>query len=103
MDGMCDLSAKSARVSKLIRCLLSPAGADGGCGVVMSSKSCTLAVGWFVCFAGSERRINVSAGLLVGVSGISPVGSMMAGCAMFVLLVSVSNHGRGRASLPGFS
>jgi hypothetical protein len=93
MDAMCDLSAYNARVFKLIRRSSSPAGStvrDGGCGIVMS-RSCSLATGWFVCFAGGERRIMMSAGRLVGASGMSPIGSMTVSYAVFVRLVRVSN------------
>ena len=55
------------------------------------SRSCSFATGWFVCFAGGERRIIVSAGRLVGASGMSPVGSMTVSHAVFVRLVSVSD------------
>ena len=76
MDVRCDLSASVARVSGLIRRSSSPWGVveDGGCGIVMSS-SWSFVIGWFVCFAGGDRRIIMSAGLLVGASGMSPVGS----------------------------
>jgi hypothetical protein len=93
MDAMCDLSAKNARVFKLIRRSSSPWGgavSDGGWGVAMS-RSCSFATGWFVCFAGGERRIMMSAGRLAGASGMSPVGSMTVSHAVFVRLVSVSN------------
>jgi hypothetical protein len=93
MDAMCDLSAKNARVFKLIRLSSSLWGgtvSDGGWGAAMS-RSCGFATGWFVCFAGGERRIMMSAGRLPGASGMSPVGSMMVLHAAFVRLVSVSN------------
>ena len=63
---------------KLIRRSLSPVDADGGCGMV-TSNSCNLAMGWFVCFAGGNRLISISAAAsrLVGTSGLSPVDSMM--------------------------
>ena len=88
MDAMCDLSANIARFFKLIRRSWSPLGgctvSDGGWGIVMSRR-CSLATGWFVCFPdGGERRIMMSAGCLVGASGISPVGSMMVSYAVFV-------------------
>ena len=44
---------------------------------------------WFICFAGGDRRIIISAGRLVGASRINPVGSMMVLYAVFVRLVSV--------------
>lgn len=70
MDLRCDLSAKIARC-------FNPGGTvrDGGWGIVMS-RSCSLVTGWLVCFVGGDRRIMMSAGLFVGASGISPVGSM---------------------------
>ena len=81
---MCDLSAKVARwVFKLIRRSLSPVGTNGGCGMV-TSNSCSLAMGWFVYFI-------ISAGPLVGASGINPVNSMMVLYATFVRLVDVSS------------
>ena len=63
MDGVCDLSANIVRVFKSIRRSLSPADTDGGCGMV-TSKSCSLAMSWFVCFASGERRIIISAGFV---------------------------------------
>jgi hypothetical protein len=50
---------------------------DDGWGIVMS-RSCNFRTGWFVCFVGGERRIMISAGRLVGASGMSPIGSMTA-------------------------
>ena len=48
-------------------------------------------MGWFVCFAGGDRRIIISAGRLVSVTGgISPVGFMMVSYAVFVWSASVS-------------
>ena len=72
---MCDLSPNVARVFKLIRRSLSPVGTHGGCGMV-TSKSCSFAMGCFVCIAGGDGRIIISASHLVGTSGISPVGSV---------------------------
>ena len=94
MDAMCDLSAWNARFFESIRQLLSPFGTivDGGWGMVIF-RSCSFAIGWFVCFAGGERRIMMSAGRLVGASGMSPVGSMIVSYAVFVRLVSVSTSG----------
>jgi hypothetical protein len=94
MDAMCYLSAKNTRVFKLIRRSSSPWGgavSDGGCWGTVMSRSCSFATGWFVCFAGGERRIMMSAGRLAGASGMSPVGSTTVSCAVFVWLVSVSN------------
>jgi hypothetical protein len=54
--------------------------------------------GWFVCFAGGERRIIVSSGRSVGASGMSPAGSMTVSHALFVRLVSVSD---GRSVMAG--
>ena len=68
-------------------------GNDGGCGIVMS-RSCDFTTGWFVCFVGGERRIMMSAGCLVGASGMSPTGSVTVSQAAFAPLVSASN-GRG--------
>jgi hypothetical protein len=55
------------------------------------SRSCGFVMGWFVCLAGGERRIMMSAGRLAGASEMSPVGSMTVSCAAFVRLVNVSN------------
>ena len=94
MEVMCDLSANIARVFKSIRHSDSPVGTGGGCGMV-TSKSCSFAMDWLVCFASGDsisRRIIISAaGRLVGASGISPVGSMMVSYAVFVRLASVSS------------
>ena len=77
MDVMCDVSANIARVFKSIRGSLSPVVCtDGGCGMV-TCKSCSLAIGCFLCSAGGERWIIISAGRLVGAFGINPIGSMM--------------------------
>ena len=84
MDMMRDLSANIARVFKLIRRSLSPVGTDGGWGMV-TPRSCSFAMGRFVCFAGGERQISA------GASGIDPAGSMIALHAAFVQLVSASN------------
>ena len=89
MDVMCDLSAYDARFFKSIRRSF-PVGIDGGCGMV-TSKSCSLVMGRFVCFAGGDRRIMMSAGRLVGASGINPVGSMTVSYAVLVRLVNVSS------------
>ena len=72
---MCGLSANIARGFKLTRCSLSPVGTDGGYSMVTSKKSsCSLATGWFICFASSERQIIISsAGHFVGKSRINPV------------------------------
>ena len=70
VEVMCDnLSANIARVFKLIRHSLGPVGTDGGCGMV-ASKSCSLAMGWFICFAHGEKRIVISAGRLVLGAGL---------------------------------
>jgi hypothetical protein len=93
MDAICHLSANAARVFKLIRRSSSPWGgtvSDGGWGAAMS-RSYSFVTGWFVCFAGGERRIMMSAARLAGASGMSPVGSITVSCAVFVWLVSVSN------------
>ena len=89
MDVMCDLSAKIAMVFNLIRRSLSPVGVctDSGYG----SKSCSLAMGLFVCFAGGERWIIIAAGSLIAASRINPVGSMMVLYAVFVQFVYVSS------------
>ena len=50
MDMIRYLPANIARVPKLIRCSLSPVGSDGGCGMV-TSKSCSWSMSWFVCFS----------------------------------------------------
>ena len=73
LDVMWDLSADIARVFKLTRGSLSPVGTDdGGCEMV-TSKSCSLAMGGLICFPGGKRQIITSAGCLVGASGINPV------------------------------
>ena len=70
-------------------------GTDGGCRTV-TSKSC----GFVVCYAGGDRQISISAGRLVGASGINPVGSMMVSYdAVYVRLVSVSNDCSAIASI----
>ena len=61
---------------------------------MVTSKIRSLAMAWLVGFAGVERRTNISAGHLVGVSGINSVGSMMVILyAVFVRLVDVNNSG----------
>jgi hypothetical protein len=89
MDARCDLSANNARFSGLIRRSLSPCWgtvSDGGWGVVML-RSWSLAMSWFVCLVGGDRRITMSAGHLEGASGMSPVGSIAASQAALVLLL----------------
>ena len=90
MEVMCDLSASIASIFKSIRCSLSPVGTGGGCGIV-TSKTCSFVMDWFVCFASGDRRIGISAGPLMDASGISPIGSMMVSYAVYVLLASVSS------------
>ena len=47
---------------------------------IVTSKSCSLAMGCFVCFASSEWQIIILAGCLVlGESAINPVGSIIRG------------------------
>jgi hypothetical protein len=48
--------------------------ADGGCDVV-TPRTCSLAIGWFLCFASSKVLIFLSAGHPEGASEINPVGS----------------------------
>jgi hypothetical protein len=95
MDAMCDLSANSnARGFQVDQTFVESMGdavRDGGWGAAMS-RSCSFVTGWFfVCFAGGERQIMMSAGRLAGASGMSPVGSMTVSHAVLVRLVSVSN------------